>query len=438
MDFNAINRVAFTRERVRGTLAYLKKKRKSGPVPPLVTRFGKALSHRRGRLYISGYEVVPQEDRDPLLKRLIYEEDSTAPFGRDSLFHDIKNRKLLGLSRRYVFAYLRRQPIVSSRQSKPKRIVRANVASIRGSGFWATDLVHVRTKDLPPDYLGEPDDSTDIPQSQHADRYFLTLVHLASGYTIIRFIKRKLADVTVKPMRSILPLIAKKFPKPMEVLASDDGREFRGAFGALLKKHKIRHKVVPLSPHIESRNSYLQGVFYKLVAMKRGNLASVVRQTEKIVNNTVHNQTGITPAEALKQLQQGKKIKRKDYKPKVLQPSKPPKNRFKTGQRVKKLTGKREKGVPMGYKRYRATHIGKTIYTIQKSKMVKSYPKYFLSNGQWAWHDELVPATLDDDVKLPVTPRNKKKKVTIPNAPKPATRRSKRLRGARVDYSSFF
>ena len=236
----------------------------------------------------------------------------------------------------------------------------------------------------------------------------------------------------------MLALIKKQFPKPMKVLASDDGKEFRGAFGKLLADNGISHKVVPLSPHIESRNSYLQGVFYKLVAMKRGKLASVVRQTQKIVNNTVHNQTGITPTEALKRLRQGKKIKRKAYKPTVLQPSRPPKKKYKNGQRVRKLTEKREKGTPLGYKRYRADHIGKTIYTIEKSKMVKSYPKYFLSNGAWAWHDELVPATLDDDVKLPVTPKNRKKKVVIPKAPKPPTRRSVRMRGKRVDYSKFF
>ena len=155
MDYNATNRIAFTDAKVRDTLAYLKKKKRSGPVPSLVTRYGKALTHRKGRLYISGYEVVPQGDRNDRLKHLIYEEDSTAPFGRDSLFHDIKNRKLIGLTRRFVFAYLRRQPIVSSRRSKPKRIFRKNVATLQGTGMWATDLVHVRVKDVPHDW-GNP------------------------------------------------------------------------------------------------------------------------------------------------------------------------------------------------------------------------------------------------------------------------------------------
>ena len=163
----------------------------------------------------------------------------------------------------------------------------------------------------------------------------------------------------------------------------------------------------------------------------------MTKQTQDIVNNTIHNQTGISPVEALKLLKAGQKVPRKDYKPTVLQPNKPAKKMFTIGQRVKKLTQPREKGVKLDYKRYRGTHIGKTIYTIVKRKKIKGYGKYLLSNDEWVWHDQLVPASVEDNVKLPLTPLNKIKKRKLPDAPK-ATRRSGRLRGARVDYTKYY
>ena len=432
MDINRVNRIAFTQKSVREAVAYMKRNKNRDPAPYLVAKFGKALKHKQSKLFVHGYEVVPQESRDTVLKKMVYSASSTAPFGRDSLFHKIKTDKLVGLSRRYISGYLSRQPIITTRQSKPKRIVRKNVASLRDPSAWATDLVHIRIKDLPDDYLGEPDDG----QSENADRYFLSVVNLLTGYLYIAFIRRKLASHVVIPMRTIVNKINRQFPKGIKSMSSDKGSEFFGETGAMFREKGITHRTMALSPHIESRNSYLQNTFYRLVAMKRGGLKSVTKQTQNIVNNTIHNQTGISPVEALKLLKAGQKVPRKDYKPTVLQPNKPAKKMFTIGQRVKKLTQPREKGVKLDYKRYRGTHIGKTVYTIVKRKKIKSYGKYLLSNDEWVWHDQLVPASVEDNVKLPLTPLNKIKKRKIP-APK-ATRRSGRLRGARVDYTKFY
>jgi hypothetical protein len=386
---------------------------------------------------IHGHEVIPIEKRDDKLKRLIYETGQSVPFGRDSLFHAVKNLKLIGLSRRYIQEYIRRQPIISSRQSKPKRVVRSNVATIRKPSFFATDLVHVRHKDVPANLWPEAADG----QTEQADRYLLTVVNLLTSYTYVELTLRKVAAVVLVPMRRIVNKIKKQFKKTggITVMSSDDGSEFKGVVGKLFSSEKIEHRTVALSPHIESRNAYIQNTLYRVMSMGRAKtFDSALRQTQKIINNTLHTQLGITPGQALKNLQAGTPVKRKAYKPTVLQPNKPPVHKFKVGQRVRKLLKGREKGPVMGYKRYRGEHYTKTMYTIEKMKLQQGYPRYFLSSKVWAWHDELVPASPDDKVRLPVTPLNQPIKKKKPKGPKPATRRSSRLRGKRVDYAKYF
>ena len=92
MDINRVNRIAFTQKGVREAVAYMKRNKNRDPAPYLVAKFGKALKHKQSKLFVHGHEVVPQESRDTVLKKMVYSASSTAPFGRDSLFHKIKTR----------------------------------------------------------------------------------------------------------------------------------------------------------------------------------------------------------------------------------------------------------------------------------------------------------------------------------------------------------
>ena len=425
---NALNRLRITRKTIADAIKY-KKSRKG--TPPYLIKWLPNLRVKGKKVYADRYELVAAEDREKLLKESVYGKGSTTPFGRDSLFHAITLKNLAGVPRRYVAEYLRRQPIVASTASLPRRVVRLNVASIRKSSGFSCDLVHVRLRDVPEDYLGEADDAGLVPQSERADRYFLTVVNLLTSYTYIRFTKRKLATHVAVQMESIIRDIKKRFPKGITTMASDDGREFRGQVGQLFLKNKIKHRVVKLSPHVESRNAYIQQIFYRLVRMQRGSLKSVITQTQNIANSTVHRQLGITPNAAVKLLKEGKKVKRKDYKPVTLQPNKPPKHTFKVGDVVRKLTMAREKETKLGYKRYRGEQFTKNTFTIKKKRLVKGYPKYTLSDGSTMWHDALVKGRKADVVKLPLFKTPPKKPARAPAAP---TRRSTRLRGKRVDY----
>ena len=427
---NSLNRLSFTRKNINDAIKY--KKKPTEGTPPYLIKNVQNLRVKGKKLYAGRYELIPQEDRVKILQQSVYKKGSTAPFGRDSLFHVMRQNNIAGISRRFVADYLRQQPIVASTESKPRRVVRQNTASVRAPGFFACDLVHIRPRDVPEDYLGEADDAGKVPQNEAADRYFLTVVHLLTSFVYIRFTKRKLATHVAVQMESILRDIKKRFPKGITTMASDDGKEFRGAVGTLFKTNKIKHRVLKLSPHVESRNAYIQQIFYRVVRMKRGSLQSAIRQTQNIANETVHRQLGITPNQAVKRLKERKGVKRKEYKPVTKQPNKPPQKTFKVGDLVRKLTGAREKETALGYKRYRGTQFTKTTYTITSVRRVKGYPRYTLSSGAKAWHDELIRARPADSVKLPLfkTP-SKRIKAKVPSAP---PRRSSRLRGKRVDY----
>ena len=221
-------------------------------------------------------------------------------------------------------------------------------------------------------------------------------------------------------------------------MSSDNGSEFKGVVKKLFDQHKIEHKVVKLSAAIENRNAYIQQVMYRLHRMKRGGgrIQSILKQTQAIVNNTEHTRLKQSPKQAVAQLAKGEKVKRKDYKPVVKMPSRPPKNPLPIGTKVRKIKGGREKPTPF-YKRYHEGHVSKTIYTIKKVRMVKQYPKYIMDDGSTAWHDEVIRSrTPDRSVSLPLikTPV-RKRKVKTPQAP---TRRSSRQRGKRVDYKRFY
>lgn len=432
MNLNILNRLRITKKAVAAAIKY-KKAPKGSPPPYLVQKIPN-LRVKSGKLYSGQHELIPKENRAKTLKLFVYGKGSSKPFGRDSLFFALKNTTA-GIPRRFVQEYIRQQPILSASESKPKRIVRQNTASIRSPMFWACDLVHVRVKDVPDFYLGEPDDG----QSEAADRYFLTVVNLLTSYTYIRFTKRKLASHVAVQMRSIVKDAKKKFARSggIKIMASDDGKEFRGEVAKIFQENGITHKVLKLSPHVESRNAYVQSVFYRVVQMKRGKLKSAMQQTQKIVNSTLHRKLKITPNQAVKQLLEGTKVARSDYKPVTKQPNKGPKKPFPVGTLVRKVKHAREKETKLGYKRYRGQHFTLKVYTITKVRMQTGYPRYDLSdNGGRAWHDELLRARKSDVVDLPLikTPE-RRKPVKQPAAP---TRRSRRQRGKRVDYAKYY
>ena len=429
---NLLNRLTLTKAAIKKAQKY--KKNPVGPTPQLIEKFP-GVKFRKGKAYVQGFEIIPAEDREAVLKKYVYARDSSVPFGRDTLFAWLKENKIGGVSRRYVAEYLRAQDILQLSRSKPRRVVRQNVSTIRNPRWFACDLVHVRPRDVGPDFLGEPADG----QNESADRYLLTVVNLLTSYTYIRFCRRKLSSDVVVQMRSIVNDIKKRFKRTGGItnMSSDNGSEFKGEVKKLFELNKIDHTIVKLSAAIENRNAYIQQVMYRVHRMKRGGgkIQNVLKQTQAIVNDTQHTQLKITPNQAVKKLAGGEKVDRKDYKPVVQVPTKPPKKPFKIGTVVRKIKGGREKPTPF-YKRYHQGHISKSIYTIKKVRMVKNYPKYVLNDGSKMWHDELIKSTAPKSVDLPLikTPVRKTKMKT-PQAPK---RRSGRLRGKRIDYSKFY
>lgn len=431
---NALNRLRLTKAVIKKAQEYSKKR--EGNPPQLIVKFPQ-VKFRGGKAYVDGFTIVPREDRESLLRKSVYARDSTTPLGRDTLFSWLKENKYAGVSRRFIAEYLRGQEILQLSRSKPRRVVRANVSTFRNPRWFACDLIHISPSDVRPNFLGEPADG----QSEAADRYLLTCVNLLTSYTYIRLTNRKTATDVVVQMRSIIKDIQKRFKKSGGIthMSSDDGSEFKSVVAKLFRENNIKHVVVKLSAAIENRNAYIQNVLYRLHRMKRGGgrVQSVIKQTQAIVNNTTHTQLKQSPKQAVAQLAKGEKVKRKDYKPVVKTPNRPPKKPLPVGTKVRKILGGREKPTPF-YKRYKEEHISKTVYTIKKIRMVKLYPKYIMNDGSTAWHDEVIRSrTPDTSVSLPLikTPPAKKKPQKPPALP---TRRSSRLKGKRVDYKKFY
>ena len=402
-----MNRYNFSKAEVKRALS-------GENVPNFMKRF--AFKKKDGKLFFEGREVIPNEEREKYLRKVLYDTDSEMPFGRDSLYYLLK-KKTINISKRFIESFLKAQNVIVKRTAKPRKENRKFVSTVKKAGAVSADLVHIEPKDLPDGYMPDPAEEDDEEYKPGQDNkpkwgkvkktyYMYNVVDKLTAYLVSEVVHSKNEKIIAKATTRLLRKMAKVLNTPVRIFEIDQGTEFNLSEKQLQKLKRpnsvtvIRMRTNAL---VEGVNAKLQRIFYTIAKQRRGGFKASMEQAVKISNNTLNRTLGMTPNEAVKLLKSGEPLKRRDGKhPKPIMK----KNAYKVGMKVRALKTARAKEKP-GYKAYKGKHYG-PVKTITRVMFYQGYPRYELDNkkrtkkkvgnksqGVLKWHDQL---TLAQDV----------------------------------------
>ena len=276
-----VRRLVFTKARIARLLSDLKNDK---PMPAWAVD----AKQRKGKLYIGDREVVPRETQQEWLRARLY--DKTKPpisFSRDGGYEAIAKISL-GVSRRAWYTFLSAQELHQKAAARPGKVKNPG-QKIHTRGIVECDLIEARESDVAPFGRTKP-------------TYICNLVDKLTSYMVCREVKTKSAKVVAKLLDQLFDEMEDAYggKRKIRQFLSDDGGEFKKEVLELLKKRDIRKKVVPLGPAVESRNRFLQRIFYNLVKQKRGGkFGKLLEEARVICNQTKSRILKVSPEEAL-------------------------------------------------------------------------------------------------------------------------------------------
>ena len=268
-----------------------------------------------GKLVLDGKVVIPNEERGQYLRQLLYKSGSTAPMGRDSLYHYVKTLPVINISKRDIEKFLKSQNVIVTRSARPKQEKRQFYSTVKKAGICSGDLAHIRPQDMPSmDYMPsrqdvDPDTEWKPGVSMKniwksgtsGDRYFYNLVDIYTGWLETIVVGTKLETVIAKATKKLVERMAKALGTPVREIQYDFGTEFNLSEKDLEKK-KIRVRRMRTNAVVEQVNAKMQRIFYTIVAQKRTGFKGSVEQAVAISNNTKNRRLGMTPKEAVAKL----------------------------------------------------------------------------------------------------------------------------------------
>ncbi len=391
-----MNRYNFSKAEIKRALS-------GNNVPNFMTRY--AFKAKGGKLYFEGREVIPNEERENYLRKILYDKESDLPLARDSLFYLLQKR-VINISKRFIESFLKKQKVIVNRTARPRQEKRKLVRHIKKAGSVSADLVHIEPNDLPSGYMPDPeqedmaaynpadDDKKNKPKWGKVKKtyYMYNMVDKLTSYLVTEIVPSKEEDIIWKATQKLLTRMASALSTPVKVYSIDKGTEFNLSAKKLkaLKGNKsVTVMRMRTNALVENVNSTLQRIFYTIVKQRRS-----IKKAVEIHNNTFNRKVGMTPNEAVEKLLAGDTLKRRDGKhpKKILK-----KNAYKVGTLVRALKVDRAKVKP-GFKTYKGKHYGQ-VQTITRVVFYQGYPRYELDNKKRTV--ESVPNPKDKKKKKP-------------------------------------
>ena len=363
---------------------YLAGKAFKNKTPSWAVKFKDRLTVKKGKVLFDGLEIIPQEDADSYLRKLLYEGD-TIPMSRDSAFHHIK-KTAVGLSRRYIMDWLRGQRVNEEGRAAPSGYKKGKGGKPISNYVFEFDLVFVRRPDLENvQKRFKKLDQDVLPK----ESYIISVVEKSTGLTSLGYTKTKLAKVvTPKVIKQIKNMckILKVDPKKVTT-ASDSGGEFH--VPSILKIVKS-HKIEKLAPSIEQKNRSIQKqMFNVLRARKTFDLQDAIKKAQVLVNNSYNANNKKTPLESAEMAESTTVGNYNKARKKGL-----PGRKLKTGDWVRLLVKDKKAGV--GFKSYKNQTFSKEVFQITAE--TKKIPKKFRVNKKWRLSQHLLKSRPVDQI----------------------------------------
>ena len=417
-----INRYKFSQKDIATVLSKLKDSEVKG-VPNWYKKLQNKqdLKEKNGKLFLGEKQIVAADKVNEILRDAFYKKDSKTPWSRDAGYADLSKR-YIGISKRAFATFAQTQRVKIRTDNIPKKIVKKG-RKLSKKGIIEIDLFQTSRKDLPT-YIQKTFPDTIEKLVQH---YTLTMVDKLTSLTFLSYIgtgkKTKSRENVMKHVNEGSEFFSKMLGVPKAKL-----RYLRDAGGEF--DPKLPGHIIKLGPLVEARNSFAQRVQHRLLAAKRGDLKTVIKQAQDILNNTKSRNLGKTPNEAagIEQAELAPKYN------KARQVGKPtPEVRLKVNDMVRFVTKDKKKAMYKAYKgnqfsteKYKIIEVGKTKpyrYKFKLTKKVKGEDKnYFV----WKYRDQISSPEKPIDqksearlAKLTATGKVKAIPKPKPRAPKP-------------------
>ena len=342
------------------------------------------MSIKKNKVLFDGLQIIPQEEADTYLRKLLYDGDKVA-FSRDTAFHHIK-KQAVGLSRRYVMDWLRGQMVNEMGRAAPSGYKKGKGGKPISSYVFEFDLIFVRRNDLENTQKRfKKFNQEDLP----FESYIISVVEKSTGLTALSYSKTKKANVVtpkvisqIKKMCKILKVDPKKV-----TAASDSGGEFH--IPSILKIIKS-HKIEKLAPSIEQKNRSIQKqLFNVLRARKTFDLQDAIQKAETLVNNSYNSINKKTPLESAELAESTTTANYNKARKKGV-----PGRKLKTGDWVRILVKDMKAGID--YKSYKSKTFSREVYQITAE--TKNVPPKFRVNRKWRLSQHLLKSKPVDKV----------------------------------------
>ena len=334
--------------------------------------------------------LVQEAEIDGYLRDAMLTPGSVVPLARDTGYHIVQT-KTLGISRRAVAAFTKKQEVV---QLMHQQLPRMKVVGrpLEARGYLELDLVEAKGADI-----GK--------WVHHAVRnfYFVVMIDRLTGWIEVERSTKKEAKKIAPIVRRMIGNFAKALGTNVKYIRSDAGSEFKADTQDVFKELKVRSKFVKSGNRVEQANRVYQRIWYQLMRLGRGDLADLTSQAVGIFNNTKSSINGYTPLEALKVPDAELKTKfnesrRKVAKYKAVAIVKGDKVRFL----LEKVVGKHKEG--LAYKSYRGKHWSPEVHTVVDINTTTG--KYYAA-GSWRGRDKLLKVPgVDKETKRRVDARH--------------------------------
>ena len=265
---------------------FLSGKYKENKLPSWAKAFKNDLSVVKNELKLGDRIVVSNQEREALMRRLIYDKNSDVPPSRDAGYYLIKKR-YANISRRQWLAFLKAQRVIRLTDNAPRKAKRGGKKLSR-TGEIECDLFFI-SKD-------------DIPAKIRKGTANLYAVFVA----VDRLTSLCFVELTGdKEQKSVTPAINRAisfFTKRLSVPANkqiwymDAGTEFSAK---AFSNKKVERHIVAAGSKVEKKNSDIQRQFHRLKNAERlSSIEDGLKQATDIVNNSYNRVIKMTANEA--------------------------------------------------------------------------------------------------------------------------------------------
>ena len=275
------------KKEIEDAIKFLSNKLDKKETASWVRRYADHLTTKGGKLYLDDKQVIGNDERDDLMRELVYAKNSDVAPSRDAGYYKVKQR-YANISRRNWMDFLKKQRVIRMTDNAPPKQKHGG-RKLNRKGELEADLFFISKKDL-----------ENHIRTGAKDLYaVLNVVDRLTSYCKVYYVLSKEVSKVKEKLKQAADFFSEKLKVEKKQLTfyTDRGTEFPPtSFESL----GVKHEYITVGPKVEQKNSHIQRVFHRLKNAKRiKNVQDGLDQSEKIVNESYNRIMKMTAEEAV-------------------------------------------------------------------------------------------------------------------------------------------